>query len=71
MSKKSRVTNVEAVERRRHWRDRRTGSELRSSGRLHLTSPDCRSGLPRRASDVGGELADGEIWLNKDTVKYE
>ena len=71
MSKKSSVANVEAVERRRHWRDRRTGSERRSSGRLHLTSSDCRSGLPRRTSDVGGELADGEIWWHKDTVKSE
>ena len=71
MSKKSSIANVEAVERRRHWRDRRAGGERRSSGRLHLTSFDCRTGLPRRTSDVAGELADGEVWWQKDTAKSE
>jgi len=71
MSKKDSIANVEAVERRRHWRDRRTGSDRRNSGRLNLTRYDCRSGLPRRTSDIGGELSDGDIWWNKDATKYE
>jgi hypothetical protein len=73
MSKKSSVANVEKVERRRHWRDRRNGNDRRSNGRLQLTGTDCRSGLPRRASDLSGELAEGEIWWNKDkdVTRYE
>ena len=71
MLKKNSVANVEVVERRRHWRDRRTGSDRRNEGRLNLTNYDCRSGFPRRASDVTGELTDGEIWWNKTTTKYE
>ncbi|MCG6937611.1 MAG: hypothetical protein LJE83_05490 [Gammaproteobacteria bacterium] len=71
MSKKSSVTNIEKVERRRHWRDRRNGSDRRNSGRLRFTGADCRSGIPRRDSDLGGELAEGEIWWNKDVTRYE
>lgn len=71
MSKKHSVANVEAVERRKHWRDRRAGGDRRNPERLYLTSFDCRSGLPRRASDVSGELADGDVWWNKDATKYE
>ena len=71
MQKKNSVANVERVERRRHWSDRRTGSDRRSFGRLRLTSFDCRSGLSRRASDVAGELADGEIWWHKDADRDE
>jgi len=61
MSKKS-SSNIEPVERRKHWRDRRLGDDRRSSRRLELTVYDCRSGQPRRASDVTGELTDGDIW---------
>jgi len=66
MPKKSDISNVEQVERRKHWRDRRSGSERRSVGRLRLTVYDCRSGQPRRASDLSGELNDGDIWWQKD-----
>jgi len=71
MSKKESVVNVESVERRKHWRDRRSDGDRRNPERLRLVSYDCRSGQPRRQADVGGELADGEVWWNKDTAKSE
>ena len=71
MSKKSNEANVEAVERRKHWRDRRSGGDRRNPERLQLTTYDCRSGQPRRASDIGGDLADGDVWWNKDSSRYE
>jgi hypothetical protein len=71
MSKKSSVANVETIERRKHWRDRRVSDDRRNAERLRLVSYDCRSGSPRRASDVAGELSDGEVWWNKDDAKYE
>jgi len=71
MSKKSSTANVEAVQRRKHWRDRRAGGDRRNPERLHLTSYDCRSGQPRRSADVSGELSDGDIWWNKAETKYE
>ena len=71
MSKKSSVANVETIERRKHWRDRRVSDDRRNTERLRLVSYDCRSGLPRRAADVTGELTDGEVWWNKGATKYE
>lgn len=71
MSKKGSVSNISSVERRKHWRDRRSGDDRRTLERLHLEVYDCRGGLPRRLSDVSGELADGEIWWNKDLIQYE
>jgi hypothetical protein len=71
MSKKSSVSNVETVERRMHWRDRRTDSDRRSSMRLNLNSADCRSEPPRRAADISGELSDGDVWWNKSVTPYE
>ena len=71
MSKKSNMANVENVERRKHWRDRRNGGDRRNPQRLQLTTYDCRSGQPRRSSDVGGDLADGEVWWNKGSTRYE
>ena len=68
MSKK---TNDANVERRKHWRDRRVNDDRRNPERLRLVSYDCRNGSPRRAADVAGELADGEVWWNKSTTKYE
>lgn len=62
MTKKSSTNNVEAVERRSHWRDRRQGGDRRNAARLSLMKADCRSGVPRRAADLGGELSDGKIW---------
>jgi hypothetical protein len=49
-------------ERRKHWRDRRVNADRRSPQRLQRSTYDCRSGIPRRASDLGGELAEGEVW---------
>jgi len=71
MSKKSSNSNVEAVERRKDWSDRRHGDDRRNPQRLRLVSFDCRSGQPRRQSDVGGDLADGDVWWNKDGTRYE
>jgi hypothetical protein len=52
-------------ERRKHWRDRRVGPDRRNAERLQRDHHDCRSDVPRRQSDIGGELADGEIWWQK------
>ena len=52
------ISNVEQIERRKHWRDRRAGQDRRNPARLRLVSYDCRSRKPRRQSDIGGELAD-------------
>ena len=71
MSRKDSVTNVELVERRKHWRDRRASEDRRNLQRLRLVSYDCRSGQPRRQSEVAGELPDGEVWWNKDNTRYE
>ena len=71
MSKKDSVANVESAERRKHWRDRRAGGDRRNLERLRLITDDCRSGRPRRLSDVSGELADGDVWWNKDVTTYE
>ena len=49
-------------ERRKHWRDRRMLVDRRSIERQSHAGFDCRSGVPRRESDLGGELADGEVW---------
>lgn len=50
------------VERRKHWRDRRVSPDRRNPVRLQRTAYDCRSGAPRRQSDIGGELAEGTVW---------
>jgi hypothetical protein len=71
MQKKDSVANVESVERRKHWRDRRAGADRRNLERLRLVTYDCRSGQARRLSDLSGELSDGDIWWNKDVTKYE
>ena len=61
MSKKSSVANVETIERRKHWRDRRVSGDRRNTERLRLVSYDCRSGSPRRQSEVVREFSDGDI----------
>ena len=71
MSREGNSSNVETVERRKHWRDRRAGDDRRNPQRLRLVSDDCRSGQPRRQSDIGGELSDGEVWWSRDTTRYE
>lgn len=69
--KKDNVSNVELLERRKHWRDRRSNEDRRNPARLYLASFECRGNSPRRKADVSGELADGEVWWNKDPLKYE
>ena len=54
------------IERRKHWRDRRVTPDRRNPDRMQRTGYDCRSDVPRRQSDLGGELADGEIWWEQD-----
>ena len=69
MSKKDSVANVEEIERRKVWSDRRGDADRRNSERLRLVSYDCRSGQPRRSADVSGELADGDVWWHKPVSK--
>lgn len=71
MSRKDSASNVEAVERRKHWRDRRGSDDRRNPQRLRLVNYDCRTGQPRRQSDVAGELSDGEVWWNNNVSKIE
>ncbi|HHJ36487.1 MAG TPA: hypothetical protein ENJ87_12045 [Gammaproteobacteria bacterium] len=72
MSRKATVANLEPVERRKHWRDRRRAeADRRNPARMRLLSDDCRSGRPRRTSDVTGDISDGDIWWNKDVTQYE
>ncbi len=71
MSGKDSVSNVEAIERRKGWSDRRTEDDRRNSQRLSLISYDCRTGQPRRQSDIGGKLNDGDVWWNTRDTKYE
>lgn len=56
------TSNVMPLERRLHWRDRRTTTDRRSNNRRSHMEYDCRSEIPRRRSDVIGELSEGEIW---------
>ncbi len=71
MSKKHSVANVGEIERRKEWSDRRSGDDRRNPERLRLVSYDCRSGQPRRSADIGGELADGDIWWHKAARKKD
>lgn len=49
-------------DRRKHAQDRRSGTERRNSVRHSHDSFDCRSGSPRRESDLMSEPAVGEIY---------
>jgi len=71
MSRSDGSGDEEANERRKHWRDRRAGGDRRNPQRLRLVSYDCRSGAPRRQSDVTGEVSDGEVWWAKSGTRYE
>jgi len=64
-------SNVEIIERRKHWRDRRVESNRRNLERQLHSGEDCRENSPRRASDVSGELNDGEVWWENRRVKYD
>lgn len=65
MSKKVTTSNIEPIERRHAWQDRRSGSDRRNPQRLSLVNYDCRTGQPRRKSDLGGELSDGDVWWGR------
>ena len=62
MPHSEKTSNVEKVERRKHWRDRRKVSERRNQERLSHMESDCRNNVPRRESDVSGTLVEGELW---------
>ena len=49
-------------ERRKEWSDRRKLADRRNAERQLHAGFDCRSGVPRRKSDLGGDLGDGEVW---------
>lgn len=55
-------------ERRKHWRDRRAFPDRRNPERISHSGYDCRSGVPRRESDISGDQGDGEIWWNSDPL---
>ena len=71
MPKKDSIANIEPIERRKQWQDRRSGDDRRNSGRLNLNNYDCRSRWPRRTADVSGELADADVWWNTGVTRYE
>ena len=62
-------TRHQKVERRKHWRDRRCTPERRSPERLQRMEYECRSGIPRRKSDLADVLTEGEVWWEED-VNY-
>jgi hypothetical protein len=49
-------------ERRKQWGDRRMLADRRNPERQLHAGFECRSGVPRRKSDLGGDLGDGEVW---------
>ncbi len=55
------VCNVERVERRTHWRERRSGHDRRNEQRLRLQLNDSRSDT-RRLGDYSGTLTEGLVW---------
>jgi hypothetical protein len=61
--KKGDETAVELkLERRKQWSDRRMLTDRRNPERQLHAGFECRSGEPRRKSDLGGDLGDGEVW---------
>ena len=66
MVSKASISNVENVDRRKRWADRRTGSDRRNENRLKIQLHDCRSDTPRRVGDFSGELTEGTIWWRAD-----
>lgn len=65
--KQSRLqSNVQKIERRKHWYDRRVDVDRRNLERLCQTEYDCRSYVPRRELDIAGGLVEGEVWWNGD-----
>ena len=64
-------SNVETIERRKHWRDRRMQSDRRNPERQSHSAVDCRENSPRRSSDVSGELHNGEVWWEDRRVNHD
>lgn len=62
------VCNVERVERRTHWRDRRSGSDRRNEQRLRVQLNEGRSDTPRRLGDYTGALTEGVVWWRSKNV---
>ena len=60
-------TNVHRLERRKHWRDRRGIIDRRCTARNAHDGFDCRSGNPRRRSDIEGECFEAEVWWEEQT----
>ncbi len=66
MLNKVSVCNVEIIERRKRWRDRRAGSDRRNEARLKWQVSDSRSDTPRRVGDLSGVLTEGTVWWRSD-----
>ena len=66
MSGKASLSNVENIDRRKRWADRRTGSDRRNEERLKIQLYDCRSETPRREGDFSGVLTEGTVWWRAD-----
>ena len=43
-----------------------SGPERRNAERLSHMDGDCRNNIPRRESDLAGELDEGELWWSGD-----
>lgn len=66
MSHSENTPNVEKIERRKDWIERRKKSDRRNQERLNHADEDCRSNIPRRESDITGTLVEGELWWMGD-----
>lgn len=66
MSHSENTSNVEKIERRKDWIERRKMPDRRNQERLNHTDEDCRNNIPRRESDITGTLIEGEIWWSGD-----
>lgn len=66
MSHSKNTPNVEKIERRKEWIERRKMPDRRNQERLNHMGEDCRSNVPRRESDVAGTLVEGELWWSGD-----
>ncbi len=71
MAHRSSDAGATVTERRKHWCDRRNLQDRRNPERLLHSGVDCRNDVPRRVSDIGGELAEGEVWWEAKRLKCE
>lgn len=55
-------------ERRKHWQERREFPDRRNPERILHSVYDCRSGVPRRQSDISGDQVDGDIWWDSEPL---